>query len=64
MRRVRAAQKAEKARLAAIARLADVTIERRRVQQARLNAGLPISGALKPKLPANVPRPGDFDLLT
>jgi len=57
MRRVRAKAAAEKTREAAIARLADAAIERRRVQQERLDAGLRYSLALKPKMPANIPRP-------
>lgn len=40
----------------AVARLAAATIERNRVQQARLDAGLPISLQAKPVLPKGTPR--------
>lgn len=56
MRRVRKRKLAEKAKTAAIVRLAAASIERRRIQQQRLDHGLPYSLSTTPILPKDTPR--------
>ena len=55
-RRARARKVAEEKKTAAIVRLAEAAIERKRVQQQRLDAGLPYSLAIVPVLPKDTPR--------
>lgn len=56
-RRDRNRKMAAKTKAAAIVRLAEVAIERKRAQQARLDAGLGLSFSAVPVVPKDTPRP-------